>query len=165
MKPRRGCGRYRTTTLSGLVLNSSTGGSCPAALMGSAAYQRSQRSRLPHHPAGADSPSGDGARLPGYRSCFCDWKQSRQNTGRPSTGRKGTVVSQPHAAQVAGKNSRRPRMGSEAEKNRPARPRPPPPAPPRAPPEPPPAPPASLFRRLARQAGQRFGSFVRPRSA
>lgn len=107
---------------------------------------------------------------------FCDWKQSRQYTGRPSMGRNGTVVSQPQAAQVAGKNSRRPRVGSEAEKYRPARPRlPPPPPPPPPPPEkerlplppapPPPPPPPSLFRRLARQAGQRFGSLVRPRSA
>jgi hypothetical protein len=30
-----------------------------------------------------------------------DWKHSRQNTGRPCVGRKGTVVCLPHPEQVA----------------------------------------------------------------
>src|SRR5437868_2326535 len=33
-------------------------------------------------------------------ACFCCWKHSRQNTGRPCVGRKGTVVSRPHCEQT-----------------------------------------------------------------
>src|SRR5580658_10194127 len=32
---------------------------------------------------------------------FLVWKHSRQNTGRPCVGRKGTVVSRPHCEQMA----------------------------------------------------------------
>lgn len=35
-----------------------------------------------------------------------DWKHSRQNTGRPWVGRKGTVVSRPHCEQTADVSTR-----------------------------------------------------------
>jgi hypothetical protein len=65
------------------------------------------------------------------------WKHSRQNTGRPCVGRKGTVVSFPHCEQVVFVSAR----GAE----------PPPPPPPSA--------------RFALQPLQRFGSFLNPLSA
>jgi hypothetical protein len=64
------------------------------------------------------------------------WKHSRQNTGRPCVGRKGTVVSFPHCEQVVLVSAR----GVD-----------------------PPPPPASA--RFALQALQRFGSFLNPLSA
>ena len=67
------------------------------------------------------------------------WKHSRQNTGRPCVGRKGTVVSLPHCEHVAFVSAR------IAE----------------APPPPPPPPSA----RLALHPLQRFGSFLKPLSA
>jgi hypothetical protein len=66
------------------------------------------------------------------------WKHSRQNTGRPCVGRKGTVVSFPHCEHVAFVSARI----AEA---------PPPPPPPSA--------------RLALHPLQRFGSFLNPLSA
>src|SRR5271166_6716695 len=65
------------------------------------------------------------------------WKHSRQNTGRPCVGRKGTVVSFPHCEHVVCVSDR----GAA----------PPPPPPPSA--------------RLALQPLQRFGSFLNPLSA
>src|SRR5579859_4776370 len=65
------------------------------------------------------------------------WKHSRQNTGRPCVGRKGTVVSFPHCEQVVFVSAR----GAE----------PPPPPPPSA--------------RFALHPLQRFGSFLNPLSA
>src|SRR6184192_4903625 len=67
------------------------------------------------------------------------WKHSRQNTGRPCVGRKGTVVSFPHCEQFVLVSERI----DEA--------CPPPPPPPSA--------------RLALQFLQRFGSFLKPLSA
>src|SRR6266852_4014380 len=66
------------------------------------------------------------------------WKHSRQNTGRPCVGRKGTVVSLPHCEQLVLVSER---IGEL----------PPPPPPPSA--------------RLALQALQRLGSFLKPLSA
>src|SRR5258708_13445185 len=66
------------------------------------------------------------------------WKHSRQNTGRPWVGRKGTVVSFPHWEQLVLVSER---IGEL----------PPPPPPPSA--------------RLALQALQRLGSFLKPLSA
>src|SRR6266404_8488544 len=63
------------------------------------------------------------------------WKHSRQYTGRPCVGRKGTVVSFPHCEQFVFVSARI---------------------------EPPPPPPSALF---ALQALQRFGSFLKPLSA
>src|SRR5881394_3833570 len=68
------------------------------------------------------------------------WKHSRQKTGRPCVGRKGTVVSLPHCEQVV--------LVSERTCVFP-------------PPVPAPAPSA----RLALQALQRLGSFLKPLSA
>src|SRR3979490_3027742 len=67
------------------------------------------------------------------------WKHSRQNTGRPCVGRKGTVVSFPHCEQFVFVSER---IGEAC---------PPPPPPPSA--------------RLALQPLQRFGSFLKPLSA
>src|SRR5258707_9927056 len=67
------------------------------------------------------------------------WKHSRQNTGRPCVGRNGTVVSFPHCEQLV--------LVSERIGELP----PPPPPPPSA--------------RLALQALQRLGSFLKPLSA
>src|SRR6204780_1792115 len=67
------------------------------------------------------------------------WKHSRQKTGRPCVGRKGTVVSFPHWEQVV--------LVSERIWVEP----PPPPAPPSA--------------RLALQPLHLFGSFLKPLSA
>src|SRR6202795_2790063 len=67
------------------------------------------------------------------------WKHSRQNTGRPCVGRKGTVVSLPHCEQLV--------LVSE----RIWEPPPPPPPPPSA--------------RLALQPLHRLGSFLKPLSA
>src|SRR5204863_9100206 len=39
--------------------------------------------------------------MPPAPANFRDWKHSLQNTGRPCVGRNGTVVSLPHAEQVA----------------------------------------------------------------
>jgi len=64
------------------------------------------------------------------------WKHSRQNTGRPCVGRKGTVVSFPHWEHVVLVSAR----GAAA-----------------------PPPPASA--RFALHALQRFGSFLNPLSA
>src|SRR5271168_2695008 len=64
------------------------------------------------------------------------WKHSRQKTGRPCVGRKGTVVSLPHCEQLVLVSER---MGEAA---------PPPPS-----------------ARLALQPLQRFGSFLKPLSA
>src|SRR5215472_4770853 len=64
------------------------------------------------------------------------WKHSRQNTGRPCVGRKGTVVSFPHCEQVVLVSAR----GVA-----------------------PPPPPVSA--RFALHALQRFGSFLKPLSA
>jgi len=65
------------------------------------------------------------------------WKHSRQNTGRPCVGRKGTVVSFPHCEHVVLVSAR-------------------------ACVDPPPPPPSA---RLALHALQRFGSFLNPLSA
>src|SRR5208337_4449026 len=65
------------------------------------------------------------------------WKHSRQNTGRPCVGRKGTVVSLPHCEHVVLVSAR-------------------------ACVDPPPPPPSA---RLALHALQRFGSFLNPLSA
>src|SRR5271166_2624178 len=65
------------------------------------------------------------------------WKHSRQKTGRPCVGRKGTVVSLPHCEQLV--------LVSE-----------------RTGEDPPPPPPSA---RLALQALQRLGSFLKPLSA
>src|SRR5260370_35779796 len=65
------------------------------------------------------------------------WKHSRQKTGRPWVGRKGTVVSLPHWEQLV-------LVSARIE-------------------EPPPLAPLSL--RLALQALQRLGSFLKPLSA
>src|SRR6266849_3915197 len=67
------------------------------------------------------------------------WKHSRQKTGRPCVGRKGTVVSFPHCEQFVFVSER---IGEAW---------PPPPPPPSA--------------RLALQPLQRFGSFLKPLSA
>src|SRR4030088_3467296 len=67
------------------------------------------------------------------------WKHSRQNTGRPCVGRKGTVVSFPHCEQFVFVSER---IGEAC---------PPPPPPPSA--------------RLALQPLQRLGSFLNPLSA
>src|SRR5579885_3837713 len=64
------------------------------------------------------------------------WKHSRQNTGRPCVGRKGTVVSFPHCEQVVLVSA----LGAE----------------------PPPPPPSARF---ALQPLHRFGSFLNPLSA
>src|SRR6266536_6504354 len=64
------------------------------------------------------------------------WKHSRQNTGRPCVGRKGTVVAFPHCEQLVLVSER---IGL--------------PLPPEA------------SARLALQALQRFGSFLKPLSA
>src|SRR5712664_2479139 len=64
------------------------------------------------------------------------WKHSRQNTGRPCVGRKGTVVSLPHCEQLVLVSAR----GAEF----------------------PPPPPSARF---ALQPLQRFGSFLNPLSA
>src|ERR1700676_4390636 len=66
------------------------------------------------------------------------WKHSRQKTGRPCVGRKGTVVSLPHCEQLVLVSAR---IGAL----------PPPPPPPSA--------------RLALQPLQRLGSFLKPLSA
>src|SRR5260370_17951481 len=66
------------------------------------------------------------------------WKHSRQNTGRPCVGRKGTVVSFPHWEQFVLVSER---IGEL----------PPPPPPPSA--------------RLALTACQRLASFLKPLSA
>src|SRR5580704_7741822 len=66
------------------------------------------------------------------------WKHSRQKTGRPCVGRNGTVVSFPHCEQVVFVSERT-----------------------CEPPPPPPLPSA----RLALQALQRLGSFLKPLSA
>src|SRR5215467_7185766 len=66
------------------------------------------------------------------------WKHSRQKTGRPCVGRNGTVVSLPHCEQVVLVSERIWVL-------------PPPPPPPSA--------------RLALQALQRLGSFLKPLSA
>lgn len=73
---------------------------------------------------------------PKARRC---WKHSRQKTGRPCVGRKGTVVSLPHCEQVV--------FVSERICDAP----PPPPPPPSA--------------RLALQPLHLFGSFLKPLSA
>src|SRR5277367_1527964 len=70
---------------------------------------------------------------PSARRC---WKHSRQKTGRPCVGRKGTVVSFPHCEQVVFVSERI----CEA----------------------PPPPPSA---RLALQPLHRFGSFLKPLSA
>src|SRR6266568_6489127 len=67
------------------------------------------------------------------------WKHSRQKTGRPCVGRKGTVVSFPHCEQFVFVSAR---IGDAC---------PPPPPPPSA--------------RFALQLLQRFGSFLKPLSA
>ena len=66
------------------------------------------------------------------------WKHSRQNTGRPCVGRKGTVVSFPHCEQLVLVSAR---IGDD----------------------PPPLPTDSA--RLALHALQRLGSFLKPLSA
>src|SRR5260370_13832994 len=67
------------------------------------------------------------------------WKHSRQKTGRPWVGRKGTVVSLPHCEQLVLVSAR---IGEL--------------------PPPPPPPPSA---RLALHALQRLGSFLQPLSA
>src|ERR1700694_1694670 len=66
------------------------------------------------------------------------WKHSRQNTGRPCVGRKGTVVSFPHCEQLVLVSDRI------------------------CEPPPPPPPPSARF---ALQALHRLGSFLNPLSA
>src|SRR5882757_2901225 len=68
------------------------------------------------------------------------WKHSRQKTGRPCVGRNGTVVSLPHWEQLVLVSARIELL----------------------PPFPPPLPPSA---RLALQALQRLGSFLKPLSA
>src|SRR3981189_2590457 len=68
------------------------------------------------------------------------WKHSRQKTGRPWVGRKGTVVSFPHWEQLVLVSARIVEL----------------------PPPPPLLPPSA---RLALQALQRLGSFLKPLSA
>src|ERR1700732_17195 len=68
------------------------------------------------------------------------WKHSRQKTGRPCVGRKGTVVSLPHCEQLVFVSAR---IGEALLL-------------------PPPPPPSA---RLALQALQRLGSFLKPLSA
>src|SRR6202023_2605940 len=68
------------------------------------------------------------------------WKHSRQKTGRPCVGRKGTVVSFPHCEQFVFVSER---IGEAC-------------------PPPPPPPPSARF---ALQFLQRFGSFLKPLSA
>src|SRR5215467_9635747 len=70
------------------------------------------------------------------------WKHSRQNTGRPCVGRKGTVVSLPHCEQVVLVSARIWVV---------------------PPPPPPPPPPPSA--RFALHALHRLGSFLNPLSA
>src|SRR6202140_4741587 len=65
------------------------------------------------------------------------WKHSRQNTGRPWVGRKGTVVSFPHCEQLVLVSAR---IGPEF-------------------------PPPEASARLALQVLQRLGSFLKPLSA
>src|ERR1700747_3772222 len=66
------------------------------------------------------------------------WKHSRQNTGRPCVGRKGTVVSLPHCEQLVLVSAR---IGDD------------------------PPPPPTDSARLALHALQRLGSFLKPLSA
>src|SRR5579863_9587135 len=66
------------------------------------------------------------------------WKHSRQNTGRPCVGRKGTVVSLPHCEQLVLVSAR---IGEV------------------------PPPPPTDSARFALQDLQRFGSFLKPLSA
>src|SRR5580658_826967 len=47
------------------------------------------------------NPQGGGMGCQADAAVLRDWKHSRQNTGRPCVGRKGTVVSLPHWEQVA----------------------------------------------------------------
>src|SRR6266849_2752507 len=68
------------------------------------------------------------------------WKHSRQKTGRPCVGRKGTVVSFPHCEQFVFVSER---IGEAC-------------------PPPPPPPPSARF---ALHPLQRFGSFLKPLSA
>src|ERR1041384_586918 len=70
-------------------------------------------------------------------ACRRCWKHSRQNTGRPWVGRKGTVVSLPHCEQLVLVSAR---IGE-------------------------PLPPPVASARLALQALQRLGSFLKPLSA
>src|SRR5262245_47638250 len=67
---------------------------------------------------------GEPSRAAGYRppapANFRCWKHSLQNTGRPWVGRKGTVVSLPHAEQVACVSTRS-RVGAGPELTRLAR--------------------------------------------
>src|SRR5436190_11527305 len=76
--------------------------------------------------------------MPPAPANFRDWKHSRQNTGRPCVGRKGTVVSLLHAEQLVVVSTRS---------------RPTPPAP------------DGRAARLALQLLQRFGSFLKFLSA
>src|ERR1700732_841276 len=85
-------------------------------------------------PAKADFLTPRYAGEPMDRRC---WKHSRQNTGRPCVGRKGTVVSLPHCEQVV--------LVSE-----------------RICAPPPPPPPSARF---ALQPLHRLGSFLKPLSA
>src|SRR5947209_7028726 len=76
--------------------------------------------------------------MPPAPANFRDWKHSLQNTGRPCVGLKGTVVSLPQFEQVVTVSTR-----SRAA----------------------PGPPAGREARLALQALQRFGSFLKFLSA
>src|ERR1044071_4885202 len=75
--------------------------------------------------------------MPPAPANFRDWKHSLQNTGRPCVGLKGTVVSFPHAEQVVTVSTRS--RGAPAL--------------------------AGRLARLALQALQRFGSFLKFLSA
>src|SRR5580765_4477639 len=81
--------------------------------------------------------STGGAQTPPAPANFFDWKHSLQKTGRPCVGRKGTVVSFPHAEQFVTVSTRSRATG----------------------------PPAGRLARLPLQALHRFGSFLKFLSA
>src|SRR5687767_2124896 len=87
---------------------------------------------------GPAEDAGESAYAPPAPANFRDWKHSRQNTGRPWVGRKGTVVSLPHAEQLVLVSTR-------------SRPMPPPPD--------------GRAARFVLQLLQRFGSFLKFLSA
>ena len=92
-----------------------------------------------HHPLLEQRAMRQTLRLPAYAGDPMDrrcWKHSRQNTGRPCVGRKGTVVSFPHCEQVVLVSDRWTAL-----------------------------PWPGLWERLALQSLHRLGSFLKPLSA
>src|SRR5919106_3228808 len=75
--------------------------------------------------------------MPPAPANFRDWKHSLQKTGRPCVGRKGTVVSLPHAEQVVWVSTRSRMLGPDV----------------------------TRFARFALHVLQRFGSFLNCLSA